>query len=88
MSHARMQKAVIYCRVASISGDGSMIEACNRKEAHCRELARHKGLYVSDVFRDHVTGTSDDRPAFSNMLDFCAITPTKGLWSLLTTSHN
>ena len=70
MIHARTQKAVIYCRVASIPDDCLLIEACNGQEALCRELARHKDLYVLDVFRDHATGTSDDRLAFSNMLDF------------------
>ena len=70
MIHARTQKAVIYCRVANIPDDCSLIEACNGQEAHCRDFAQHKDLYVLDVFRDHITGTSDDRPAFSNMLDF------------------
>lgn len=63
------QHAVIYCRVSSVrqanEGDGLA-----GQERTCRNYADARGYVVASVFRDGITGGTDKRPGFVELLAF------------------
>ncbi len=64
------QKAVIYCRVSSVTqveeGDG-----LGSQEVRCRQFAENKGYNIIQVFQDKgVSGSLIDRPGMQDMLSF------------------
>lgn len=77
MNPAKLQKAVIYCRVSGSKqvrdGDG-----LRSQETRCREFASYKGYDVVEVFRDDISGSSTARPAMTAMLKLLKNSRTKG----------
>ncbi len=77
MNAAKLQKAVIYCRVSGSKqvreGDG-----LRGQETRCREFAAYKGYDVVDVFRDDISGSSTARPAMTAMLQLLKKSRAKG----------
>lgn len=69
MNPAKLQKAVIYCRVSGAKqvreGDG-----LGSQEGRCREFAGHRNYVVVEVFKDDVSGSLTDRPAMKAMLAY------------------
>ena len=63
------RKAVIYCRVSSAKqttrGDG-----LGSQETRCREYAKYKGLEVTRIFSDDMTGSLATRPGMQAMLSY------------------
>lgn len=64
-----IKNAVIYCRVSSTKqmteGDGLASQ-----ENNCRNYANAKGYTICAVFRDGVSGGTDNRKGLQKMLDF------------------
>lgn len=61
--------AVIYCRVSDVKqvseGDG-----LNSQETGCREYASRRGYTVVEVYKEHITGGTANRPAMAEMLAY------------------
>ena len=64
-----LNKCVLYLRISDKAQErkGSGLAS---QEACCREYARFKGYEVEDVFREVLTGGSQDRPAMSLLLSY------------------
>ncbi|HIE30556.1 TPA: recombinase family protein, partial [Candidatus Poribacteria bacterium] len=65
----RPTKAVIYCRVSGAKQvrEGHGLES---QEARGKEFANYKGYQVVEVFKDDITGKTDNRPEMNRMLSF------------------
>lgn len=70
--------AVIYCRVSDVKqvseGDG-----LNSQETRCREYASRRGYTVVEVYKEHITGGTANRPAMADMLAFISKRRTLGV---------
>lgn len=62
-------KAVAYCRASGTKQvrEGHGLES---QEARCREFSNYKGYEVVEVFKDDITGKTDNRPEMNRMLSF------------------
>lgn len=69
MNTDHQKKAVIYSRCAGGS-ESSLALAFIEQEQLCKAVAGVKNYQVLEVFRDHGSGTSADRPGLDAMLEF------------------
>ena len=63
------ERAVVYCRVSSKKqvAEGIGLES---QETSCREYADRRGYVVLQVFRDDLTGKTDNRNGLKDLLTF------------------
>ena len=69
MSNFNGNEAIIYCRVAS-GNELSIKHAIESQERRCREYAENHDHEVIEVFHDHGSGNTVDRPGMQDMLGF------------------
>ena len=69
MTDEANNKAVIYCRVASAT-QSERDNALKLQEERCRDYAGREGYSVINVFVDHASGSTADRPGMNAMLAY------------------
>ncbi len=56
-------KVAIYCRVSTVEQDA------DKQEDICKEYCNRNGLEVSYIYKDIISGTTQSRPSFNQLLE-------------------